>query len=96
MERKRRGSITLIAGDGILMSIGEFPGVWESTNLSRDNLSRETGRRKVRAREKRSREEPGVRLAEHPQKDIYIYIYTHTHLYIHTYISMYTYIYIYV
>ena len=34
-------SRTLISRGGILMSIGKFPGKFESTNLSRDNLSRE-------------------------------------------------------
>ena len=37
-------SIILIFRGGILMSMGEFPGSFESGNLSRDNLSREIGR----------------------------------------------------
>ena len=34
----------LVLRAGIPRSIGEFPGNYESTNLSRDNLSREIGR----------------------------------------------------
>ena len=40
-------SIILILRDGILMSIRDFPGNFESTNLSRDNLSRKIGRNRV-------------------------------------------------
>ena len=36
-------SIVLILRGGILISVGDSPEKFESTNLSRDNLSRETG-----------------------------------------------------
>ena len=42
--RRFDSSRVLISRGGILMSIGNVPEVFESTNLSRDNLSREIGR----------------------------------------------------
>ena len=41
-------SIISILRGGILMSIGNFPGMFESSNLSRDNASREIGRTELR------------------------------------------------
>ena len=50
-------NIILILRGGIIMSIGQYPGMFESTNLSkdhlsRDNLSREIGRTELQRRRK--------------------------------------------
>ena len=91
---------------GILMSIGNFPGKFESTNLSRDTLSREIGRivQVVTFWPSRKTRRLSAEFGHPPSRMVwlqyifkwcgYIYIYIYIYMCVCMYIYIYTHIYI--
>ena len=75
-------TISTIRG-GILMSMGDFPGKFESGNLSRNHVSREIGQK-------------SPLLCIYIYIYLYIYMYVCVYIYIYIIIRVYIYVYIYI